>query len=550
MATKSELRRRRTGDGTSDGSAKPDDASTKTPEKSPPSSALKPPTSPSESDANSKLRRRPSGGLSVGITFFDIQLCVLLLAAAAGVRFYRLSSVQSVIFDEVHYLKFIRWAIQGKYFFDVNPVGGKLALSGLAHILGFDTSIPDYAAPGEALPSAAVAFAARAPAAIFGALTVPVFYRVCRLLRLSVHASVVGAAFILFDSMHVIQSRIAMVDSVLVFFTCLSLLCALTLWNAKNVATLKRRSVGFADVAGVAFGLVATGVMCGLAVSVRWTAFATPMLISIVSLFGVPPFCYEPLHILEVAILFASMLGSYFGSFALFFLHVSESGTGDAFMSPGFQACLFGSQHYQGPQHCKMSLWARFLELNQTIYRYSKGIRGKDKWGSSWFLWIFNWRGALYYREDVDAGTPDQKLRMIYILMNPVMNVLVVVLIAVFFAVFFHSIRYRKAIRVSDPFRAHLRRGAVLFFGWIGSMLPTMVVYRSGPLYQYLPGLFFAQALGACGFDLIPPKGRPAAAAAMIAAMLAAFVYWAPWVYATPLTMQAHTARRWFPRWD
>lgn len=551
MATKSELRRRRTAD-TPDNDVPPNAPSSdsKTPEKPAAPSAQKPPPSPSESDPNSKLRRRPSGGLSVGVTLFDVQMCVVLLLAAAAVRFYRLSSVQSVIFDEVHYLKFIRWTIEGKYFFDVNPVFGKLALSGLAHFLGFDARLPDYAAPGEALPSAAVAFAARAPAAIFGALTVPVFYRVCRLLRLSVHASVVGAAFILFDCMHVIQSRIAMVDSVLVFFTCLALLCALALWNAKNVATLKRRAVGFGDVVGVVIGLVATGVACGLAVSVRWTAFATPMLIAIVSLFGVPPFCYEPLHILEVAVLFAAMAISYFGSFALFFTQVGESGSGDAFMSPAFQACLFGSQHYQGPHLCKMSLWKRFLELNQTIYRYSKGIRGKDKWGSSWFLWIFNWRGALYYREEIGAGTPESKLRIIYILMNPVMNVLIVGLIAVFFAVFFYSIRYRKAVVVTDPFRAHLRRGAVLFFGWVGSMLPTMVVYRSGPLYQYLPGLFFAQALGACGFDLIPPKMRPAAAAVMITAMMAAFVFWAPWVYATPLTMQEHAARRLLPRWD
>lgn len=244
------------------------------------------------------------------------------------------------------------------------------------------------------------------------------------------------------------------------------------------------------------------------------------------------------------------MLGSYFLSFVAFFVHVNNSGSGDAFMTPQFQACLFGSEHYQGPRHCTMSLWKRFVELNETIFRYSKGIRGKDKWGSSWFLWIFNWRGALYYREEIDAGTENSKLSLIYVLMNPAMNVFIVLLIALFFGVFFYTIRYRKSIMISDPFRSHLRRGSVLFFGWIGSMLPTMVVYRSGPLYQYLPGLFFAQALGACGFDLIPPRGRPAAAAFVIGSMMLAFVYWAPWVYATPLSAAEHSARRWLPRWD
>lgn len=555
MATKSELRRRRAAaaenarkPGGSDGSSSAESTGERRREKK----RVLVPSSPSanESDPNSKLRRRASGGLSVGITPFDVFICIVLLAAAAAVRLHNLAGIQSVVFDEVHYLKFIRWTIKGEYFFDVNPVFGKLALAALARLLNFDEQLQDFDAPGEPLPSAQVAFAARAPAAIFGALTVPVFYRVCRLLRLSPWAAVVGASFILLDSMHVIQSRIAMVDSVLVFLTCASLLFALMLWNAKNVATLKRSAVTFPDIARIVIGLVLTGGASGLAVSTRWTAFATPVLISVISLFGVPPFCYEPLNLLECTVLFASMLGSYFFSFAIFLLHARQSGTGDAFMTPAFRACLIGSEEYIGPSGCKMSLWARFIELNATIFRYSKSIRGKDKWGSSWFLWIFNWRGALYYRSEVDAGTPDAKVGLIYVLMNPAMNILIVALTGLFFGVLFYNIRYRKTMTISDPFRSHLRRGAVLFFGWIGSMAPTMVVYRSGPLYQYLPGLFFAQALAACGFDLIPPRGRPLAATFSIALMTLAFLYWSPWVYGTPLSAAAHDARRWLPRWD
>eukprot|EP00171_Calliarthron_tuberculosum_P016226 IDg16226t1 len=303
MATKSELRRRRAAEVArkpgSDGEAgTPNERRREKRHLTPPS-----PGSSADSDPNSKLRRRASGGLSVGITPLDVGVCFALLAAAAAVRFHRLAGVQSVVFDEVHYLKFIRWTIKGEYFFDVNPVFGKLALAALARLLRFDEQLQDFNAPGEPLPSAMVAFAARAPAAIFGALTVPVFYRVCRLLRLSTWAAIVGACFILLDSMHVIQSRIAMVDSVLVFLTCASLLFALMLWNSKNVATLKRSSVAFPDVARIVIGLVLTGGASGLAVSTRWTAFATPVLISVISVFGVAPFCYEPLNLLECAIL-------------------------------------------------------------------------------------------------------------------------------------------------------------------------------------------------------------------------------------------------------
>lgn len=535
MATKNELRRRRGG-----GAAGGNGTEARNGEKVKPSDAR----DDVEVDPNSKLRRKNTAGFSVHINGFDIGVCFALMLVAAAVRLYGLAYPQAVIFDEVHYLKFIRWTLRGEFFFDVNPVFGKLALAVFARLLNFNTNLPDYENPGDLLPDAAVAFAARAPAAVFGALTVPIFYRVCRLLHLSTWASVVGASFILFDSMHVIQSRIAMVDSVLVFFTCAALAFALMAWNAKNVAVLKGPKVKFVDIAQLAVTLILAGICSGLAVSTRWTAFATPILIAFVSMFGVSPFCVEPMNLLECFILLGSMAASYMGSFMVYFIAVPKSGTGDMFMSETFRACLLGITGSYG--ECKMSLLERAWELNKTIYRYSKDIRGKDKWGSSWFLWIFNYRGALYFREE----HPDGKLSLIYVLMNPAMNWICNALIGLFFIVLFYQIRYRKHCMLSEPFRNHLRRGCTLFFGWIGSMAPTMVVYRSGPLYQYLPGLFFAQALAACGFDLIPRRGRPVAAIALIASMVAAFAYWSPWVYATPLFEYAHHARRWLPRWD
>lgn len=509
-----------------------------------------PPPSSDDPSAKTKSKTKPpqlhfSPPLPVSLTLLDVAIALTLLLSALAVRMYRLAAIQSVIFDEVHYLNFDSFILQRKYFFDVNPVFGKLVIAFFARALGYKP-LPAFQTLGQPLTEAQ-AFAARMPSALFGALTVPVFYRVCRLLRLSTFASVTGAMFILLDMMHVIQSRITMVDSVLVFFTCLAFYSALLLWDAKNVVTIKRRSVTFMDTVIVLVFLISTGIFCGLSVSVRWTAFATPMLIFVISFFGVGPFCIEPLNVLELAVLYGSAFASYVGSFAVFLLQVSHTGNGDNFMSKEFQSCLIGNQHYTANQVCKMSMWARIVEVNKTIFAYSKGIRGNDKWGSSWFQWIVNWRGALYYRQAAE-GSNDMSL--IYVLMNPVMTFCINLLMCLFTAALFYQVRYRKHIKTTDAFKQHLRRGAALFFGWIGSMLPTMVVYRSGPVYQYLPGLFFAQALGALGFDLIPPKVRPGAAILISTAIVVAFVYWSPWVYGVSMPHSAHVARRWLPRWD
>lgn len=422
-----------------------------------------------------------------------------------------------------------------------------MAIAYLGKALGLVPGL-HYESLGQHIP-AAQAFAARAPAALFGACTVPVFYRVCRLLRLSTYASLMAALFILFDIMHVIQSRIVMVDSVLVFFTCLAFYLALQLWDAKNVVVIKGREVTFADTANVLLYLVLTGICCGLSVGVRWTAFATPALIFTVSLYGVAPFCKEPLNLLELAVLYGSAFLSYCGSFAVFLLNMNLSGPGDGFMTPEFQKCLVGNALWVGPEGCTMSLWARIVELNKTIFRYSKGIRGNDKWGSSWFQWIVNWRGALYYRQVTGEGA-SEKVSLIYVLMNPVMTLCIDALMLLFIGALFYTVRYRKQLRTTEAFKQHLRRGCALFFAWVGSMLPTMVVYRSGPVYQYLPGLFFAQALGAVGFDLIPRKVRPFAFVGIAAGVVGAYVYWAPWVYGMPVAQAEHIRRRWLPRWD
>lgn len=483
---------------------------------------------------------------TVSLTVVDLLIAVLLLLAAIGVRLYRLTDIQKVIFDEVHYINFTNNVLRGQYFFDVNPVFGKLIIAFISKLFGFDHSLPNVEL-GDSLQSAKQTLAARIPSVMFGSITVPVFYRVCRLLHLSTYASVVGASFILFDMMHVIQSRITMVDSALVFFTCTALLFALYMWHAKNVVVIKRGSVSFIDAANVLAFLIMTGILCGLSVSVRWTAFATPMLIFTISMFGIGPFCLEPLNELELLVLYGSAFLAYCGSFAMFLWQVSLSGPGDKFMTPEFQACLVGSTLYTGPKGCQLSMWRRILELNATIFRYSKGIRGNDKWGSSWFQWIVNWRGALYYR---DATPDDSSVSMIYLLMNPVMALSIDLLMLLFIVALFLTVRYRKTYDVTDALKQHLRRGGALFFGWVGSMLPTMVVYRSGPVYQYLPGLFFAQALAAIGFDLIPRPGRPIAAFVLVSLVIWAFVYWSPWVYGLELPYADHVGRRWLPRWD
>ncbi|OSX81562.1 hypothetical protein BU14_0014s0111 [Porphyra umbilicalis] len=501
-----------------------------------------------------------------GITWADTAITVLLAVAAGVLRVSRLSSPNAVVYDEYHYGKFLNWTLTHRFFFDVNPPLSKLVLSGIAYLAGYDPTAFEYGNIGEEYPTAAMAWAARLPSAIFGTLAVPLLYRVCRQLRLSRAASTLGASFGLFDTLSVVQSRLIMPEALLVFLCEASFYCALVFWDAKRVAAARKKAgtLRALDVAHVVIYMGLTATWAGLALATRWTSFATPVLILAVSAFGVPPFLPAPVSVWELLSLFVVLVVAYFVSFGAFFEVVPLSGEGNAFMSADFQQCLTSAtaaadaatsrvvslEEAPANASCSLSTWAKFVELNRLISQYSKGVRGDASNGSPWYQWLVNYRGTLYYRTTSPAGEVPATAGIIYALMNPAMIVIVDLLLLAFVAVLFYAVRYRYCRATPVWVNDGLRRASVLFLGWAGSMLPTMIFYRYGQLYQFLPGLFFAQATAAVVFDIMPVRSVKALAAAVgVAGMAAAYAYWAPWVYALPLSQEQHDARQWLPLW-
>ncbi|GAB0497211.1 hypothetical protein MMPV_008535 [Pyropia vietnamensis] len=513
-----------------------------------------------------------------GITWVDTGITLLVTALAAVLRFRGLASPNAVVYDEYHYGKFLNWTLTHRFFFDVNPPLSKLLLSGIASLAGFDPTACTFDNIGAPYPGVDQAWAARVASAVFGTLAVPLLYRVCRQLRLSRSASALGASFVLLDTLSVVQSRLIMPDALLVLLCEASFYCALLFWDAKHVATAKvatgTRSV--VDVLHVVVYLVLTATWAGLALATRWTSFATPMLILVVSAFGVSPFLSAPVSIWELMALFAVLFGAYFVPFGAFFEFASLSGEGNAFVSQPFQECLENATKAAdvaaagaaaadvaadvaeamtptpaaGDVVCTLSTWAKFVELNKLIMNYSKGVRGDSSNGSPWYQWLINYQGTLYFRSPTVETAGQSSSGIIYALMNPAMIVIVDVLLLAFVLVLFYAVRYRYCRATPVWVNDGLRRASVLFLGWAGSMLPTMIFYRYGQLYQFLPGLFYVQATAVVVFDLLPLRAVKAGlSAGGIVTMVAAYAYWSPWVYASPLTAEQHLARQWLPLW-
>lgn len=465
----------------------------------------------------------------------DKIICWVLLTVSALIRYYRLGIPASVVFDEYHFGTFVDNILTGAAHFDIHPPLGKLTLAFFGWLVGYKPD-PNFGYDEIGKDYGAVLYyPLREVAVVFGIVTVPLMYSTARALNVSWIGSLLCAGLFCFDNLNIIESRLILMDSQIVFYLVLSLYCALQLWNSKP-GTAQR-----------IFWLTATGFVAGCSVSVKWTALATPGLIAIVSFFGLH-FLDDPLTLWECLWAAAVGISFYIFMFWVHFKTLTRSGPGSAFFPEDFRATLIGESNYD-PAAVRKPFRKLIVYLNKYMFTANAGITTRHHWESYWYWWIINWRGLLYYNKEVDG-----KWASVYLLCNPIVCWTCGAFVAIFLLGRLLAVRYRdvKAIKILHrrSFRYALRTSTFLFWGWLINLLPYILVDRSAFVYHYLPGLIYAQLLAGVVTDMLPLKPRIVVLVAVMAATIASFVYYAPWVYCFPITSAQHAARRWMPRWD
>lgn len=81
-------------------------------------------------------KSHPSGGINM--TGAEWKLLGVVVIIALGVRLFRLSRPNSIVFDEVHFGKFASKYIKSSYFVDVHPPLAKLLITLAGFIFGYD----------------------------------------------------------------------------------------------------------------------------------------------------------------------------------------------------------------------------------------------------------------------------------------------------------------------------------------------------------------------------------------------------------------------------
>ncbi|XP_054440807.1 protein O-mannosyl-transferase 1 isoform X2 [Pteronotus mesoamericanus] len=272
----------------------------------------------------------------------DVNLNVVALTVAGLLsRLWRLTYPRAVVFDEVYYGQYISFYMKRVFFFDGSgpPLGHMLLALG-GYLGGFDGNFL-WNRIGAEYSSNVPVWCLRLLPALAGALSVPMAYQIVWELGFS-HCAAVGAALLmLIENALITQSRLMLLESVLIFFNLLAVLAYLKFHSQK------RRPFS----PSWWLWLALTGVSCACAVGIKYMGVFTYLLVLGVaavhtwhligdqSLSNVRVLC----HVLARA---AALLVVPVATYLLFFyVHLTllcRSGPHDQIMSSAFQASLEG----------------------------------------------------------------------------------------------------------------------------------------------------------------------------------------------------------------
>ncbi|KAG1740311.1 glycosyltransferase family 39 protein [Suillus lakei] len=281
-------------------------------------------------------RTHSSGGLN--ITSGEWKLLAVVLLIAIGVRMFRISKPDSVVFDEVHFGKFAARYIKTRYFVDVHPPLAKLLITAAAFISGFNGDF-DFKEIGKAFENAPYV-AMRMVPATFGVATVPIAYLTLRALDCRATTALLASIFLTFENGLVTQSRHILLDSPLVFFTALTIFFFVGFSNEDKKEPFTEQWWTW---------LILTGLSLGAVVSCKWVGLFTIATVGVCTILQlwlllgdlrVSPRMWARHFFARAVCLILIPILFYMAMFQLHFAILGSSGEGDAFMSSEFRQTL------------------------------------------------------------------------------------------------------------------------------------------------------------------------------------------------------------------
>ncbi|XP_045511379.1 protein O-mannosyltransferase 1 [Colias croceus] len=260
---------------------------------------------------------------------------LILLCLGLCTRLFNLDNPHYIVFDELHYGRYVSLYTKGVFFFDAHPPLGKQLLYLAGRMAGYDGNFT-FDRIGSPYTENVPVTALRIIPAISGSLLVALSYQF--MLETSVHqgTAVLAALLVLFENSLLTQSRFMLLESIQILFGMWGILCVIK----------STRKTGLASILWLCIGAVSLGCCFSIKYSGFYTYFLAFILVGrqMWNRIGkVESALRLAMSVLwRVAILIIIPLSVYVSVFYAHLAMLPKAGPHDSVMSSAFQASLQG----------------------------------------------------------------------------------------------------------------------------------------------------------------------------------------------------------------
>ncbi|MDA1168964.1 MAG: phospholipid carrier-dependent glycosyltransferase [bacterium] len=407
-----------------------------------------------------------NNGIGIKKHFFIGVITIFIISFFVRAMF--LGAVGQVIFDEVHFGKFVSsYCCTGERFFDIHPPIGKLIIAGGSYVAGYRGGF-SFESIGQQYGEISI-IAIRFMPALAGVLLPLIVFILLQQVGVSYSFSFLGGIAVALDNAFIVESRIIITDSILLSATFGAIACAFASIRSKS----EWYSWGFSILAGV---------FSGVAVGTKFTgliAGGVVLVMFILEAFN-PSFVRRKKLLLKIMLVSLVAILVYTLGWILHFSLLTMPGSGDAWGIP------------------TGNFWTDVVTTHKQMVSANYNLTADHPYGSKWFTWPFMARSVFYWQ-----GSNGNQF--IYLLGNPV------VWWGSFFLFCFGivSLFLKIASGAKSSLREVFSSGAWVFLlGYFVSFVPLMRVPRVLFLYHYLTPLLFSLLFGIWLLDWVIKKGK------------------------------------------
>ncbi|XP_017133950.1 protein O-mannosyltransferase 1 isoform X1 [Drosophila elegans] len=261
-----------------------------------------------------------------------------LFLLAFGTRFYKLATPPNIVFDELHYGKYISMYMRNVFFFDQHPPLGKQLIAGLVSLAGYNGNYT-FSRIGEPYSPDMPIFWFRFVPAMCGSLLAPAVYKLLLEAKLSRWSSALGGLLVVLDNSLLTQSRFVLMESMLLLASTLGIACLLR-FQRSRLGSLQWLLNGSA-----------AAVFLGAAGTVKYIGFLALGLAFYMLCRHLWQLLYDAtltnrqlwMHAISRLVIFVGIpIAVYVGVFYVHFRTLHRAGPHDSIMTSAFQASLEG----------------------------------------------------------------------------------------------------------------------------------------------------------------------------------------------------------------